>query len=1064
MSRPRPPLHDPYGLLRPPPPEVPASIYSAASNALASTTSLPLPNSSPNRRNRQRGISPSRTQHGEEYDDQPYLTNVVRHHGQVTLVPPVNQGRARKARRRRNPEASASVVSLVDTLNRPGSSSGPSRAIAEPQPRSPRRPRHGSETRAVSNPDVRASPYPDYPPPSFEEVLALDRNNASSTPTSPPTNEPAPDSSNNPASPMFLISAPPSLSDPAHNSITTATPWEHDRLLGLSLEERVRREYERNLRQHPGSRPALETNHSASLSRAASPAPIASSPTATSVTASNFLTPQNLSPSPSGVTLPLSTTNSPKANDAPQGSSPPPVPSKSPELIDTPIITSEALGDDGAGRPVRNAPTESQAPRNVELDPPSASVSSHFVGTGSAHSARLPTQEVSSNSEIPLTSLLFTTRLRLDGSPERIPMRESCREPSPIREVRPRAEAGASQAAAEGSVENVSQDVPFPRVHSVCPVVPPQGCVLGSLAARPVSPFENASPPRSPVRPQRPRPESPATPAAPSTLPTPVPVIAEPPQLSLSVAARRPPPPPPPRPRQRQVGSGVAGRISVYENLLANAPKVPPPIPPRPRPRSQTTLDNTSTRPTDHGSNPASTGAESSGPVQQVTASDAEVSNVPKDTHTVIQSSTSTQTPRPPTRPASAHTIFPTPVPPPRPSSMVLLDSVSPVVPQRNRLGSRPLPTPDPSRSERPMSMSLQVQLPLISRVRSASIELEASGALEDAHTESQPSVTTRPGSHSRSAGTIPRSIASPLVSPHPQSNRIEPEPLASPQPQRPERPVSAYIQAQALVPARVGLDGKLEMIPDAEVIWLDESNTRNFEHQNRPSDSTTFNERSPPLPSVPLEDTSEPPNRDSEANPFDVSFPNTNVSAPILSRQSSTTSSVYQPISPGPSRPQLSDAGPSSSTTVTTATDSTVVSPPAHLADDFEYTDLDLLISRLEENESSRQGANYEQFLTVGEVLGPAHPPAPRPDLDLNVGLIEIQRRRVMKDGRVKLKLSLMGVSVDKCGICLTQFKNNESAVLLPCLHSFHTNCIMSWFVRQDAPACPHCRTPVTQ
>ncbi|KAF8609763.1 hypothetical protein BDV93DRAFT_431923 [Ceratobasidium sp. AG-I] len=102
------------------------------------------------------------------------------------------------------------------------------------------------------------------------------------------------------------------------------------------------------------------------------------------------------------------------------------------------------------------------------------------------------------------------------------------------------------------------------------------------------------------------------------------------------------------------------------------------------------------------------------------------------------------------------------------------------------------------------------------------------------------------------------------------------------------------------------------------------------------------------------------------------------------------------------------------------------------------------------------------QQLLTVGEVLGPGVPPRPRPELDLNAGLIEIQRRRVMKDGRVKLKLSLMGVSVDKCGVCLTQFKNNENAVLLTCLHSFHTNCIMSWFVRQDVPACPHCRTPV--
>lgn len=53
-------------------------------------------------------------------------------------------------------------------------------------------------------------------------------------------------------------------------------------------------------------------------------------------------------------------------------------------------------------------------------------------------------------------------------------------------------------------------------------------------------------------------------------------------------------------------------------------------------------------------------------------------------------------------------------------------------------------------------------------------------------------------------------------------------------------------------------------------------------------------------------------------------------------------------------------------------------------------------------------------------------------------VGPIEVQRRRKLKDGRVKLKLRLMGASVENCGICFMQFKENEVGALTPkCHHS---------------------------
>lgn len=52
--------------------------------------------------------------------------------------------------------------------------------------------------------------------------------------------------------------------------------------------------------------------------------------------------------------------------------------------------------------------------------------------------------------------------------------------------------------------------------------------------------------------------------------------------------------------------------------------------------------------------------------------------------------------------------------------------------------------------------------------------------------------------------------------------------------------------------------------------------------------------------------------------------------------------------------------------------------------------------------------------------------------------GRVECMRRRVMRDGRVKLKLVLMGVTVDKCGICLSQFRDAEVACLgTQCQHA---------------------------
>lgn len=75
---------------------------------------------------------------------------------------------------------------------------------------------------------------------------------------------------------------------------------------------------------------------------------------------------------------------------------------------------------------------------------------------------------------------------------------------------------------------------------------------------------------------------------------------------------------------------------------------------------------------------------------------------------------------------------------------------------------------------------------------------------------------------------------------------------------------------------------------------------------------------------------------------------------------------------------------------------------------------------------------------------------------------MISVDSRRVTGQGKVKLKLSLLGVRVTKCPICLGQFKKDEKAVLLPeCGHVSHEECARKWF-REDY-RCFVCRVPLS-
>ena len=70
---------------------------------------------------------------------------------------------------------------------------------------------------------------------------------------------------------------------------------------------------------------------------------------------------------------------------------------------------------------------------------------------------------------------------------------------------------------------------------------------------------------------------------------------------------------------------------------------------------------------------------------------------------------------------------------------------------------------------------------------------------------------------------------------------------------------------------------------------------------------------------------------------------------------------------------------------------------------------------------------------------MGPAHNDTRRAAIldEVPVGSVEVLRRRVTKEGKTKLKLALLGTVVDRCNICLSQFKEGAMAGLLPCAHA---------------------------
>lgn len=70
----------------------------------------------------------------------------------------------------------------------------------------------------------------------------------------------------------------------------------------------------------------------------------------------------------------------------------------------------------------------------------------------------------------------------------------------------------------------------------------------------------------------------------------------------------------------------------------------------------------------------------------------------------------------------------------------------------------------------------------------------------------------------------------------------------------------------------------------------------------------------------------------------------------------------------------------------------------------------------------------------------------------------VVVDSRRVNASGKVKIKLSVLGVRVTNCPVCLAQYRGDDAAVLMPrCGHIAHASCARRWYRESDA--CMVCR-----
>ncbi|KAL4243943.1 hypothetical protein ABKN59_010973 [Abortiporus biennis] len=143
-----------------------------------------------------------------------------------------------------------------------------------------------------------------------------------------------------------------------------------------------------------------------------------------------------------------------------------------------------------------------------------------------------------------------------------------------------------------------------------------------------------------------------------------------------------------------------------------------------------------------------------------------------------------------------------------------------------------------------------------------------------------------------------------------------------------------------------------------------------------------------------------------------------------------------------------------------TISLDDTAASPtPSINPESMSYmTDLDVLVSRLEEG--IEDGTNYENLLLLQEIIGSASPPSNKA-LSNSTSTANSTTELSAVDRPQSPSTPLIGVAIDKCGICLSQFRENDVGGMgVTCRHAFHERCLCKWILQSRS--CPLCRHPL--
>lgn len=140
-------------------------------------------------------------------------------------------------------------------------------------------------------------------------------------------------------------------------------------------------------------------------------------------------------------------------------------------------------------------------------------------------------------------------------------------------------------------------------------------------------------------------------------------------------------------------------------------------------------------------------------------------------------------------------------------------------------------------------------------------------------------------------------------------------------------------------------------------------------------------------------------------------------------------------------------------------------IAQPVDVSDGI--TDLDVAVAHLD-----HPTTQYEWATLISDFLGPARDQTQRTTEELegiSVGRVELEHRRVTASGQVRVRLSVAGIRVDRCGICLEQFREGQHACILPCFHmyvlyitdhSFHNHCTIE--LLRHVQQCPVCRQDI--